>query len=233
MSNTDPYAQWKGWNPADFGKFSPFDARYFAWHLQRALPASSTPWQMLELGYGNGSFMGWLRQQGHRVTGIETNPHLVQAARAAGFDAVADLADTDAARRYDLIAAFDVLEHVPTPSLQDLLTTLAARLKPTGRLLLRFPNGESPFGLWMQHGDVTHVQALGLSKIRQLSTACGLRLEHSGEGLPWRAQPGKRRLGVWAGNMARRVFEWQLRKMYTLPRGIDLSPNQLVVLARS
>jgi cyclopropane fatty-acyl-phospholipid synthase-like methyltransferase len=232
MSNTDPYADWKGWNPADFGRFSDFDDRYFQWHLHRAMPNANSPMKVLELGFGNGRFMGWLKQRGHQVTGIETNARLVEVATQAGFAATLDLAKLDAAAEFDLVAAFDVMEHVPTAELQTVVAALAARLLPQGRLLLRFPNGESPFGLWMQHGDLTHVQALGLSKLHQLCAACGLRLEHSGEGLPWTEQAAKRRVGAWASQRARRIFEWALRKMYSLPRGLDLSPNQLVVLSR-
>ena len=232
MSDADPYADWKGWDPADFAACSAYDDRYFGWHLRRALPQAKAPLRVLELGYGNGRFMGWLRQGGHRVTGIEMNPRLVEVARAAGFEAVTELDALDPAARYELIAAFDVLEHVQPAALQPLMGSLAARLAPGGRLLLRFPNGESPFGLWMQQGDLTHVHAIGLSKVRQLCAGCSLRLEHSGEPLPWREQPPNRRFGAALGELARRAFEWRLRKMYLLPRGLDLAPNQLVVLAR-
>jgi SAM-dependent methyltransferase len=229
---SDPYAEWKGWRAADFGLHSANDDRYFAWHLRRALGPRAAPLQVLELGFGNGSFMGWLRAQQHQVTGVDLNPALVALARQAGFAAETSLTEIDPQARFDLIAAFDVLEHVAPAELTRFVSELVARLAPDGRLLLRFPNGESPFGLWMQQGDLTHVHALGLSKIRQLCTACGLRLEHSGEALPWRALLPGRRLGAWVSGWWRRRFEWALRKMYHLPRGLDLSSNQLVVLSR-
>ena len=229
----DPYAQWKGWDPADFARYSAYDSRYFDWHVQRALGSRAAPVVALEVGFGNGRFMGWLRAQGHTVVGMETNPRLVEAARGAGFEAELALADIAVAKRFDLVAAFDVLEHVPPAQTQAFISQLAARLLPGGRLLLRFPNGESPFGLWMQHGDMTHVNAFGLSKVRQLCAACGLRLVHSGETLPWQQQPASRRLGALLAGWQRKAFERRLRKMYLLPRGLDLSPNQLVVLSRS
>jgi SAM-dependent methyltransferase len=177
--------------------------------------------------------MGWLRAGGHSVTGIEANPQLVERARSAGYEACGGLEAVDTALRFDLIAAFDVMEHVAAGDTAALLQAWAQRLSPGGRILLRFPNGESPFGLWMQHGDITHVHALGLSKLRQLCTACGLQLEHSGEGLPWQALPAKRRAGAWWAQFSRRRLERKLRKLYLLPRGLDLSPNQLVVLSRA
>lgn len=228
---SDPYAQWKGWDPADFARFSAYDSRYFGWHVQRALGPRAAPIAALEVGFGNGRFMGWLRAQGHGVVGVETNTRLLEVARGAGFQAELAVADVDATTRFDLVAAFDVLEHVPPAQTQAFVAQLAARLRPGGRLLLRFPNGESPFGLWMQHGDTTHVNAFGLSKMRQLCAECGLRLLHSGETLPWQQQPAQRRFGALLASWQRTAFEWRLRKMYQLPRGLDLSANQLVVLS--
>ncbi len=230
---TDPYASWKNWAPADFGRHSPYDDRYYRWHLQRAGFDLAQPLRVLEIGYGNGRFMGWLRAGGHAVCGVEANPQLVERAVAAGFDAAADPDRFKATAPFDLIAAFDVLEHIAVADLQPFVEQLLTRLAPDGRLLLRFPNGESPFGLWMQHGDLTHLHALGLSKLRQLCTACGLQISHSGETLPWREQPPSRRLVAALAAWSRRRFEWRLRKMYGLPRGLDLSPNQLVVLTRA
>lgn len=228
---SDPYAQWKGWDSADFARFSAYDERYFGWHVQRALGPRAAPITALEVGFGNGRFMGWLRAQGHAAVGVETNIRLVEVARSAGFQAELDVADVAAAARFDLVVAFDVIEHVPAAQTQTFVSQLAARLLPGGRLLLRFPNGESPFGLWMQHGDMTHVNAFGLSKVRQLCAACGLRLLHCGETLPWQQQPAKRRLGALLAGWQRKAFERRLRKMYLLPRGLDLSTNQLVVLS--
>ena len=233
MNIGDPYAEWKGWDPADFGRYSPYDSRYFAWHVQRASGPRAAPVAALEVGFGNGRFMGWLRTQGHAVVGVETNSRLVEAARGAGFQAELAVADVAVAMRFDLVAAFDVIEHVPPAQTQAFISQLAARLLPGGRLLLRFPNGESPFGLWMQQGDMTHVNALGLSRMRQLCAECGLRLVHSGETLPWQQQPANRRLGALLVGWQRKFFEWRLRKMYQLPRGLDLSTNQLVVLSRA
>jgi SAM-dependent methyltransferase len=229
---TDPYASWKHWAPGDFGRHSVYDDRYYRWHLVRAGFDLMTRLRVLEIGFGNGGFMGWLRAGGHAVCGLEANAQLVERAVGAGFDAAFDVDGILAPERFDLIAAFDVLEHVAAADLQPFIERLLMRLAPDGRLLLRFPNGESPFGLWMQHGDLTHVHALGLSKIRQLCAACGLLVTHSGETLPWRAQPPSRRWGAAVAAWSRRRFEWRLRKMYGLPRGLDLSPNQLVVLTR-
>ena len=225
----DTYARWKSWDAEAFGLWSPADARYFGWHLERALPGRQAL-QVLEVGYGNGRFLGWLQSRGHRVSGVEANPLLVQRARDAGITAQERLDQLEAEARFDLVAGFDVLEHVPLSELPGFLQQLAALLRPGGRLLFRFPNAESPFGLRSQHGDITHVSALGASAMRQVCTAVGLQLEHSGDLLPWRAQPAGRRLGALFAQLSRRAFEWRLRKSYGLERGIDLAANETVVL---
>jgi 2-polyprenyl-3-methyl-5-hydroxy-6-metoxy-1,4-benzoquinol methylase len=226
----DDYSDWKGWTSSNFGHFSEAAARYFDWHLTRALPGHVPGLTLLELGFGNGSFLGWARERGHTATGIETNPLLVDRARAAGFTAEGNLDVLAASVRFDLIAGFDVLEHVEPAQMPALLGALAGRLRPGGAMLFRFPNAESPWGLQLQYGDWTHVGALGTSRMLQLALSVGLELAHSGEQLPWRALPRSRRAGALASLAARRGFEWALRKMYGFGRGVDFSPNQLVVL---
>jgi 2-polyprenyl-3-methyl-5-hydroxy-6-metoxy-1,4-benzoquinol methylase len=228
----DDYSSWKGWSASEFGRFAPSDERYFRWHAQRALARPVQALQVFELGFGNGRFMGWCRAQGHDVIGVETNVRLLEVARAQGYEVAGTLDGVAAERRFDLMVAFDVMEHIEDEHLPGLLRRLGEHLAPGGRMLLRFPNGESPFGLSTQHGDVTHRQVLGVSKLRQLCAACDLQLLHSGERLPWHALPPSRRAGALFWRGLRSVFERALRKMYQLPRGLDLSANQLVVLGR-
>lgn len=229
---SDAYSDWKQWSAADFGRHSAQDDRYFGWHGRRALGRDVANLRVLEVGFGNGSFLGWARSRGCQVVGVETNPALVQTAREAGYDVHAALADVPTQPPFDLAAAFDVAEHVGAEHLPAFVDGLFARLGPEGRVLLRFPNGESPFGLWMQNGDLTHVHALGVSRMRQLCGQLGLELLHQGEPLPWRAQRASRWPGLWAAAVMRRAFEWSVRKMYRMPRGMDLQPNQVVVLGR-
>jgi SAM-dependent methyltransferase len=176
------YTAWKQWDAAQFGQCSRGDARYFAWHLKRCHPAPMT--DVLEIGFGNGRFLGFARARDIAVVGIETQEELRRRAIAAGIEALAAIDQVDSARRFDLIAAFDVFEHVAQEALVPLFQDLALRLKPGGVLLCRVPNGESPFGRVFQHGDLTHVSTLGLSKFRQIASATGLEIACHGE-MPW------------------------------------------------
>jgi SAM-dependent methyltransferase len=158
--NTD----WKQWHGDASAKCSGGEARYFAWHLARCRPAALR--SMLEIGYGNRNFLGFARGRGIEVVGVEAQPALRERATAACIETHASVAELPPRRRFDLIVAFDVFEHVEPGALIGLLQRLTALLAPQGGLLRRVPNGESPFGRIFQHGDPTHVNTLGLSKLR-------------------------------------------------------------------
>jgi len=178
------YTQWKGWEEKAFGKYLRKEARYFAWHIARALPSVASP-SVLEVGFGNGAFLGYCRAQGWAVCGLEREDTLLGRAREAGFEAFRDLQELGEDSRFDLIAMFDVLEHIPASDLVPALSGLGARLKPGGAILVRVPNGDSPFGRAYQHGDLTHLTTFAMAKVHQLAALCGLCVVAMGEAPPW------------------------------------------------
>ena len=186
MTTDDPalagYTEWKQWGEARFGHCSKGDARYFAWHVARCHPAAIK--SALEIGFGNGNFLGWARARGIDVVGIETQAALRERANNADLESHASLAELDGKRQFDLIVAFDVFEHIEQSNLFALCQDLATRMKPNGALLCRVPNGESPLGRMLQHGDLTHLSTLGLSKFRQIAATTGMEVACFGE-WPW------------------------------------------------
>ena len=179
------YADWKGWKPGDFGYCAAPTERYLAWHVNRAF-AGAVPARMnvLEIGFGNGAFLGFCRKRGFEVTGVETDPDLVARAATAGFQAANDLGQAESASPFHLVFACDVLEHLDRPAIEDLFRRLPRLLADGGRVLIRVPNGDSPFGRRHQHGDITHVTTFGEFKFRQLAHASGMAVEAVGES-PW------------------------------------------------
>ncbi|MBU3555948.1 bifunctional 2-polyprenyl-6-hydroxyphenol methylase/3-demethylubiquinol 3-O-methyltransferase UbiG [Polynucleobacter sp. UB-Piko-W3] len=176
-SNSD-YLNWKEWSIDNFAQLSAFDKRYFDSEL-KSLPIEdgSPPLQILEIGFGNGKFLQYCVDLGWNITGTEINPLLVQIAKEKGFHAVLsenllELAD----EQFDLVVAFDVLEHIPQDKIIFFLTQIKRVLKQDGICLLRFPNGDSPFGLANQNGDVTHVTAIGSEKIKFFASQASLDL---------------------------------------------------------
>lgn len=165
------YDGWKGWK-------APFacdgeTAGYFAAEFT-GVPFEGK--RILEIGFGNGEFLAWARDKGADVSGCEVTPAAIAAAQAAGIPLISPDFEADPAAYgpYDIIAAFDVFEHLDPPTIVAKLAAIGRMLTPTGILLLRYPNGQSPFGLASQHGDATHITALSRAKIEQYATGSGL-----------------------------------------------------------
>lgn len=171
------YLEWKTWDGRPFGHFSKVDGAYFRQELKKIGGGGAPIHRVLEIGFGNGSFLGFARAQGWSACGTEANPLLVDIAAQAGFDArpASDLA-TFAPGSFGLVVAIDVLEHIPRTEILDFLAAVKTLLGSGGHFLARFPNGDSPFGLRNQNGDLSHLTAIGINKARYLAQAAGMEI---------------------------------------------------------
>lgn len=169
------YQSWKSWDAGHFGQPTLENRRYFDAEFKGF--ALGDGLSVLEVGFGNGEFLGYCKQLGCEVLGTETNLSLVRLANERGFRAVhADQLSNIRDNSFDLIVAIDVLEHIPNDEVVVFLQNLSNKLKPAGSIWARFPNGDSPLGLPNQNGDPTHVNSIGAGKIRCYSDFAGLRL---------------------------------------------------------
>jgi O-antigen/teichoic acid export membrane protein len=105
--------------------------------------ALTGPRDVLEVGLGTGALLQFLRERGHRVHGVDTNPELLDEARRwFGSDlpvqlvAGTGLPFSDAS--FDIVVSFDVLEHIPEPD--DHLAEVRRVLRPNGSYLVQTPN---------------------------------------------------------------------------------------------
>lgn len=170
------YAAWKGWDRPF--SYTGEEAQYFKGEA-RGVAISGA--DVLEIGFGSGGFLAWAREQGAQVAGVEIIPELIDMARSEAIELLpADLEDAVAsnAGRFDTIVAFDMFEHMPANLVSIRLRTCASLLKPGGHMILRFPNGQSPFGLVPQAGDPTHRSMLSQSAIGQLIQGAPLEVVH-------------------------------------------------------
>lgn len=227
--SVEGYVEWKGWEEDEFGKFDRWITRYYAWHVHQALGARTKPLQVLELGFGNGTFLGYCRAQGWTAAGVELEERLRARAERAGFAVAPTVQALPESRRYDLIALFDVLEHIPAADVVTFVRSLTALLPADGAILLRVPNGDSPFGRRHQHGDLTHVTSFGEFKLKQLAQLAGLKLVTLGEA-PWHSQQAEsRNLRCLCRAMARWVVNRVVGFAY-FNRAVDLSANVVAVM---
>lgn len=119
------------------------------WRFNQFLSEDLAPGRLLDLGCGDGAFLGLAKARGWAVAGFDYDARMIEAAKAAGIaDATADTFDHFFAARgaaeFDAITLFDVLEHVPEPGA--FLDKVAGLLKPGGHLAVTLPNAKRP--LW-------------------------------------------------------------------------------------
>ncbi len=181
---------------------------------------------ILEIGFGDGSFLDWAKQAGHRVSGIEVRPEAVEAARARGHQVSLRAPEP---RPVDLVVAIDVLEHLDREAFSSFLETARRVLKPDGVIVARFPNGYSPFFGRYHHSDMTHGKPLTGESVAQMAMLSGFRLVREQNPRP-RARGMRSAIRTWLAYRLRDLVETILGYAYFGER-FPMDPNILVVLA--
>jgi 2-polyprenyl-3-methyl-5-hydroxy-6-metoxy-1,4-benzoquinol methylase len=175
----DDYVAWKSWRSEDFGTFTKLDDAYYRAEAGEEIGHGS---RVLEIGFGNGSFLAWARARGAEVHGVESSALLLaRASRLFGTAHAHDMLEapelTTLYGTFSHVVAFDVLEHIEQRDYPKVFRQLATLLARGGKCVLRFPNGDSPFGRRIQHGDPSHVTAIGSDKIGYFAFLVGLEVE--------------------------------------------------------
>jgi len=170
------YAEWKNWKESEFGQTPKHENEYFKTVFKKFNLDNNT--KILEIGFGNGYFLNFARHRGCVIEGIELVSELVERASSNGFKSYTSLENIQKNNIYDLIVLFDVLEHIPQDEVLDFLNLLNKFLAENGSIVIRTPNGSSPFGLANQYGDVTHCNVITGTKLNYWTKLSGLRVEH-------------------------------------------------------
>jgi len=98
---------------------------------------------LLEVGCGLGAFLEGVRSQCASVSAIEFNPGLIELIRQKGIPIFNQSIQEHAKShrdQYDLICAFQVLEHVP--EVNSFITSALSCLRKGGNLILSVPNSD-------------------------------------------------------------------------------------------
>jgi hypothetical protein len=219
------YSEMKGWSP-DGGSGNP---RAFENILAGSQKLGRL--KILEIGFGDGSFLDWARNAGHIVTGVEILPECVKAAATRGHDVhLAENISGLEARSYDLILAIDVLEHLSLAQFGDLAKLANSVLKENGLIVARFPNGDSPFSGRYQTGDFTHERPLSSRSINQVLSPLGFVVTRAVNPRPKPISLGAS-LKVSIAYLVRDAMELFLGYLYFGYR-TPMDPNIIVVLKR-
>ncbi|WP_169979093.1 class I SAM-dependent methyltransferase [Microbispora sp. H10836] len=118
------------------------DHTHAAWERLLRAWAPSRPADILDVGCGTGSLSALLAAAGHRVTGVDLSPRMVERARAKFADAgltgrflVGDAVVPPVGdERFDMLLCRHLIWTLPDPHAA--LRGWVARLRPNGRLVL-------------------------------------------------------------------------------------------------
>jgi len=137
--------------------------------------------QIYEAATGPGILQFWLRSRGyHNLSGSDFSGLEVQIASEITpsirrGDSVADLAESFVDNSLDAVLALDFYEHITREQFIEFLSVARAKLKQSGVLILRGPNGDSPFVGLNLYNDVTHVWAYTTVCLRALTKVAGFQ----------------------------------------------------------
>ena len=109
------------------------------------LVAERAPQSVLDVGCGDGRFLGLLPTSIARRVGVDLSERAISFARA--FHPEIEFHARDAGElneQFDIVTAIEVLEHVPEPHVAGFLNTLAERTRPGGTLMIVVPTVNAP-----------------------------------------------------------------------------------------
>jgi SAM-dependent methyltransferase len=136
----------------------------------------------LDVGCGAGAFLNLLKGKGIKTYGIELNPEAARISRGAGHEVFETLLeDLPADQKFELVTAWQVLEHVSAP--REFLEQCVRVLAPGGFVGVAVPNERTmrwicphdPHG-WPPH----HISRWQLRDLERIGKEVGLRMIQSG-----------------------------------------------------
>jgi len=151
--------------------------KYYKLCFRRFLPKDKNS-NILDLGCGYGSFVYFLKKEGYQnVSGVDTSHEQVEVSKMLGVE---NIHQEDALTfvhqhnsEFDCISAIDLIEHIPKDCVLEFLDSIYKALKPNGILIIKAPNGGSPFSGAYRYIDFTHSCSLTKESISQLLRAAG------------------------------------------------------------
>lgn len=152
-------------------------APYLHRMIERWIP-SNREVRILDLGCGHGTVLYFLQAAGyHNVAGVDTSHEQVATAHELGLTNVHQcdihpFLKNCPSGSYDVIIAFDILEHLTRTELLETGDEIHRVLTPQGRLIIHAPNGEGVFFGSIRYGDLTHEMAFTRGSIAQFAGAC-------------------------------------------------------------
>ncbi|RLL51947.1 class I SAM-dependent methyltransferase [Mariprofundus sp. EBB-1] len=146
-------------------------AKWYACRLSPFLPENPDA-HCLDLPCGFGNFLYFLEGRGYKNTlGLDLDAEQVRLARLLNLpaeegDALLHLQSKP--NQYDLISSLDFIEHLSKDDALALIELCMQALRPGGRLILRAPCADGPFGAHDAWNDMTHEWGLTSNVLRTI-----------------------------------------------------------------
>ena len=146
--------------------------------------------RILDLGCGSGALLYFLNEAGYKnLSGIDNSSEQIKETAKIDFADVTcgdvfGLLESAANESYDVIAAFDVIEHLTKPELLRFADEIYRTLAPGGLWMIHAPNAEGVFGGRVRYADLTHEQAFTRESVEQLTRAAGFSVTNCYEDEP-------------------------------------------------
>jgi len=122
-------------------------AKYYKklyWHHDQFLAAPPPGRTLLDVGCNNGVFLHYAEKLGYEVTGMDFNPHSLEAGRQAfGLKrlhccTLGEFMEKFPGEKFDVITVFEVLEHLDEPN--EFIENVKGLLNPGGYIVVSLPN---------------------------------------------------------------------------------------------
>jgi 2-polyprenyl-3-methyl-5-hydroxy-6-metoxy-1,4-benzoquinol methylase len=136
--------------------------------------------RVLDLGCGTGYLLSWLSRTSHlRLTGVDSSTSQTDVARSslAGVDVRCEDGLSflrEHPDHFHAIFCLDVLEHIPSGELQQLLEAVRAALIPGGFFVCKVPNAANLIAAHLRYIDLTHERSFTFSSLIQVLESVSL-----------------------------------------------------------
>ncbi len=161
-----------------------------SYRLRNWLPDSKDA-EIIDLACGGGKLLHFFKENGCKnIHGVDISPDQVALSRHVVDNVVESniLEHLDKnPNSYDLITAYDIIEHFHKDEVLQFLDGCYAALKPNGRLILQTPNADSPWGTMHRYNDFTHEVSFNPNVLSRLLKIVGFQQVEARESgpIPW------------------------------------------------
>ena len=136
---------------------------------------------VLDIGCGFGNLLRAFKEKGYNnLTGIDISEEQIIIAKKLNPDINFNCIDLitylkTSNEKYDLITAFDVIEHLSKDEILTTLNLIYNSLKDGGQIITQTPNAESPWFGAVAYGDFTHEWFYTASSLEDVLIKSGFR----------------------------------------------------------